>query len=150
MNAIIKGLSSLLQLFFGVVIGISLLAATAGGVGYYFLTKLSAPPAKPVFAEEKANKTTVANPADSATETEKEAQPKKEKLPPGAYQARVTWPQGLSLRDTPSEDANRIGGIAFNKEIIILEESDDQNWQKVRIPDTDEEGWVKGGNVEKI
>ncbi|MEC4984148.1 MAG: SH3 domain-containing protein [Oscillatoria sp. PMC 1068.18] len=149
MNAIVKGLSNIIQLLIGVIIGLTLLTATAGGIGYYFLTKLSAHPAKPVFAEEKKT----ANTADSATEsseTAKEAQPKEEKLPPGAYKAKVTWSEGLSLRDTPSEDANRIGGIAFEQEIIILKESDDNNWQKVRIPETKEEGWVKAGNVEKV
>ena len=70
-------------------------------------------------------------------------------LPANAYFARVTWPQGLSLRAEPSLDAERIGGIGFNTKIIILEYSSDKKWQRVRIPGSQREGWVKAGNVKK-
>ena len=70
-------------------------------------------------------------------------------LPSNAYFARVTWPQGLSLRAEPSLDAKRIGGIGFNTKIIILEYSSDKKWQRVRIPGSQREGWVKAGNVKK-
>ena len=70
-------------------------------------------------------------------------------LPPNAYFARVTWPQGLSLRAEPSLDAERIGGIDFNARIIILEDSSDKKWQRIRIPESQREAWVKAGNVKK-
>ncbi len=70
-------------------------------------------------------------------------------LPPNAYFARVTWPQGLSLRAEPSLNAERIGGIGFNARIIILENSSDKKWQRIRIPESQREGWVKAGNVKK-
>ncbi len=77
--------------------------------------------------------------------------PEAEKLEPGAYQAIVTQPIGLILRDTPSTEANRIGGIAYQEKVVVLGESDDKQWQKVRVlSDRDRTGWIKGGNTEKV
>jgi hypothetical protein len=70
-------------------------------------------------------------------------------LPPGAYKARVTWPEGLSLRDAPNLESNRIGGVAFNQEVFVLKLSDDQRWQQVRLADSEQEGWIKAGNTQK-
>ena len=73
-----------------------------------------------------------------------------EPLEPGTYKARVTWEQGLSLRAEPGASGERIGGLDYNQQIIVLEESSDKNWQRVRIADSDREGWIKAGNIEKI
>jgi hypothetical protein len=56
----------------------------------------------------------------------------------------------LSLRAEPDSNAATIGGIAYDNEIIVLEETSDKKWQKVRIPWSEQEGWVRGGNTEKI
>ncbi|MEQ9237534.1 SH3 domain-containing protein [Coleofasciculus sp. E2-BRE-01] len=156
-------LSGIAKFFIGFILGISILLAGGGAVAYYFFTKLSVNPAKPIFAEEQPTKP-VKSP-DSAKKPAQSAQkpkpspspsptpsesPEPEELPPGAYEARVTWPEGLSLRDSPSLNANRIGGVAYNKEIIILKESDDQKWQRVRLSGSEQEGWVKAGNVERV
>lgn len=62
----------------------------------------------------------------------------------------MTQPIGLILRDTPSAEANRIGGIAYQEKVVVLGESDDKQWQKVRVlTDRDRTGWIKGGNTEK-
>ncbi|MBE9115089.1 SH3 domain-containing protein [Lusitaniella coriacea LEGE 07157] len=154
--------SRIIQLLLGIIIGVLSLAGTAGGVGYYLFTRLAETPPKPVFSEEVPKEQPVADKASPATPSPTPAtaespkpQPspeekKEEKLEPGAYKARVTWPEGLSLRDEPSTGAGRIGGIAFNGELIILKTSDDGKWQQVRIPDSDQVGWVKAGNVEKM
>jgi uncharacterized protein YgiM (DUF1202 family) len=71
-------------------------------------------------------------------------------LPPGAYKARVTWSEGLSLRDAPGSEAARIGGVTFNQEVFVLKESDDQRWQQVRLAQGEQEGWIKAGNIERI
>jgi hypothetical protein len=70
-------------------------------------------------------------------------------LPPGSYTAVVTWSQGLTMRDKPAFEGQAIGGVAGNQKVIILETSQDGKWQKIRIPDTNQEGWVKSGNTEK-
>jgi hypothetical protein len=55
----------------------------------------------------------------------------------------------LSLRAEPDADAERIGGIESEATIIILEDSADGKWQRVRLPWNDQEGWIKGGNTQK-
>jgi uncharacterized protein YgiM (DUF1202 family) len=65
------------------------------------------------------------------------------------YPARVTQPIGLILRQEPSGEAARVGGIDFNQELTVLEEAPDGAWQRVRLADG-AEGWIKGGNTEKL
>ncbi|PHK16786.1 peptide-binding protein, partial [Nostoc linckia z13] len=77
------------------------------------------------------------------------ATPSPTPLPSGAYRGRVTWAEGLSLRAQPNQDGERIGGVGFNQKIIVLEESEDKAWQKIRLEDSGQEGWVKAGNTEK-
>jgi hypothetical protein len=71
-------------------------------------------------------------------------------LPPGAYKARVSWAEGLILRDAPGADANRTGGVSFNQDVFVLKESDDQRWQKIRAADGELEGWIKAGNTQRV
>lgn len=70
-------------------------------------------------------------------------------IPADAYRAVVTWPEGLSLRAEPSVNAGRVGGIAGDASIIILGTSADGNWQRVRLPWSNQEGWVKAGNTKR-
>lgn len=151
-------LSGIAKFILGFIVGIVLLAVSGGAAGYYFFTKMSANPPKPIFAEEQqrklpeAKKVSTAIPSNGkpvSQQTPKESPVKKE-LPPGAYNARVSWSEGLSLRDSPSQDSNRIGGVAFNQEIIVLKESDDKRWQQIRLADGDQEGWIKAGNIQRI
>lgn len=71
-------------------------------------------------------------------------------LPPGAYPARVSWSQGLILRAEAKQDSERIGGVGFNQKIVVIEESEDKVWQKIRLEGSDKEGWVKAGNTQKV
>lgn len=155
-------LSRIAQFIIGFLIGVSILVGSTMAVAYYFFTKLAVIPPKPIFAEEE--------PADAADDKQASSQPASKpqtsqssnkpiaienpsttpKLEPGAYRARVTWPEGLSLRQSPSLNAERIGGVAYNQEIIILKESDDQRWQWVRLINSEQEGWVKAGNVRRV
>ncbi|HBB34390.1 MAG TPA: peptide-binding protein [Cyanobacteria bacterium UBA8803] len=158
-------LSGIAKFLIGFILGIAILAGSGAAVAYYLFTKLAANPPKPIFAEEqkrplpaktasspKASKSPAVKPASpsaSPSPTPSES-PTPEELPTGAYKARVSWPEGLSLRDEPGLEANRVGGVAYNQEIIILKESEDQKWQKVRIVDGDQEGWIKAGNTERL
>lgn len=161
-------ISVIFQFILGFMLGIILITGTAAGLGFYYVSKMSVDPPKPLFPEEKAQPPSkpqieAKKPATSPDETtqvnsEPETVPAEEKpeadeeleLPPNAYKARVTWEQGLSLREEPDLNAARIGGIEHNAEIIILEQSQDQQWQRVRLPWSEQEGWVKAGNVERI
>lgn len=89
--------------------------------------------------------------AESKEEPEEELEEEvvEAELPANAYRAVVTWPQGLSLRAEPSVNAGRVGGIDVNASIIILGSSADGEWQRVRLPWSNQEGWVKAGNTKR-
>lgn len=148
--------SSFFQFVFGFIIGISLVAGSAVGLGYMLLTRMSVTPPKPVFSEE----TNPAKPDDLETAAVQKSQqnesptesisPEEEPLPSGAYRAVVTWSQGLSMRSQPNSEADRVGSVVVNQKIIVLQESEDKKWQKIRVPKSDSEGWVKAGNIKKV
>jgi tetrahydromethanopterin S-methyltransferase subunit F len=154
-------LSGIAKFLIGFLIGIFLLAGSGVAAAFYFWTKLSATPPKPIFAEEQPKKLPVLKKVSSPTASNSPVakkpiplpspseSPTKE-LPSGAYKARVIWSEGLSLRDAPGPEANRVGGVAFNQEVIVLKASDDQKWQQIRLADGEQEGWIKAGNIEKI
>ncbi len=153
-------LSGITKFLIGFIVGIAVLLAGGVATGYYFFTKLSVNPPKPIFAEErpKTARTAKKKPGSSTSNSRPSNSPVgqspvkelAEELPPGAYKARVTWSEGLSLRDAPGQEANRVGGVAFNQEVIVLKESDDKRWQQVRLADGQQEGWIKSGNIQKL
>jgi uncharacterized protein YgiM (DUF1202 family) len=98
------------------------------------------------IAKSPPKKLATPNPTSSPTPTPTES-PKP--LPPDAYEGTVTWADGLSMRSEPDTNSSTTGGVGGNKKVIILEESADKKWQKIRIPDTDKEGWVKAGNIQR-
>ena len=150
------------QFILGFLIGVALLAAGVAGATYVFLSSMTYNPPKPVFSEEteqpeakpktvKTNQPSAQPTEASQVESEPEPEPEpEEELPAGAYRATVTWSEGLSIRAEPEQDAERTGGVEYNREVIVLKESGDRNWQQIRIPGSEQEGWVKAGNVEKI
>ena len=158
----LQRLSAAIQFIIGFAIGISLIAGLSGAAIYAYYQKMSVLPRKPDFPEatvasesdgDVADESVDIEPLESNTVIEDEAQAEPEvvepELPPNAYRAVVTWPEGLSLRSEPSIDAGRIGGIGADASIIILEDSADGKWQRVRLPWSGQEGWVKGGNTQR-
>ncbi len=120
----------------------------------YFAAKLTTIPERPVFpndkkvvqiANAKPTSTAKASPVSESSDT-----PSPKPLEPGAYRALVTQPIGLILRDSANRDANRIGGVGYNEKVVVLEDSPDKEWQRIRVEDGNREGWVKGGNTEKL
>lgn len=157
----LKKLSGFLQFAIGLLLAIAFLLGGGIAAALYLAAKHSTQPERPVFDEERVatkpaasnaksastqQKSTAANPGaltSTATNSDKP-------LEPGAYRARVTWPQGLLLRDNPSFNANSLGGIPFNGQVVVLAESSDKEWQQVRLENSDQKGWIKGGNIERI
>lgn len=147
-------LSSFLQFIIGFFLGVVLLAGASAAVAYVVLSKMSAPPDKPLFAEEKKQQalakkatTTDNNKAASNPVTEIKSL---EDIPTGNYKAFVSWSKGLSLRAEPSTESARLGSLGYKAEIIVLSTSDGGNWQKVKVISTNQEGWIKAGNIEKM
>lgn len=158
-------LSGLLKLILGFILAIAVLLGTGLTVALYFVNRTAIPPTKPIFANDNPslkNQTTKEAKDKSAptlvTESKPETSPtptptatnSAEELPPGAYQGRVTWSEGLSLRAKPSQDSEKVGGVTFNQKIIVLEENSDKTWVRIRIEGGEQEGWVKVGNIERV
>jgi uncharacterized protein YgiM (DUF1202 family) len=151
-------LSGIFKFILGFFVGIIFLVIFGVGAAYYFWTRLSIAPAKPIFAEEqqkksptvkKASLTQASQPKPSNQPASTPSASPEQKLPPGAYKARVTWPEGLSLRDAPTLNSARIGGVAANQAVFVLKRSDDGKWQQVRVVEGNQEGWIKAGNTAK-
>lgn len=151
--------SGLIKFLIGFVLALVILAGGSVAAGLYFVTRLTELPPKPVFDNEKPSSSNLSaqSPAKPSSPSPA-AQPNppansssnSTALAPGTYRARVIWPDGLILRDRPSFDATSIGGVDFNKNVIVLETTSDKEWERVRVEGGNQEGWVKGGNTEKI
>ncbi|MEM6754969.1 MAG: SH3 domain-containing protein [Cyanobacteria bacterium P01_C01_bin.38] len=160
-------LSNILKIILGVLLAMAILVGGSAALAIYFMNRTSITPPKPVFSNDKASvkAQAVKTPTPGATtaakaQTKNAPKPKptitqvleeqEKPLPPGAYPATVTWPQGLILRAEPKVNAQRQGGIGFNAKVIVLELSDDKTWQKIRIESSGKEAWVKAGNTKKV
>ncbi|ARV62802.1 peptide-binding protein [Nostocales cyanobacterium HT-58-2] len=163
---------NILKYTLGILLAIAILVGSGFATALYFINRTSAPPAKPIFANDSPSvkgqkpKAPVAKETKSASkpEAKSEASPKAtptpttsaqateapKPLPSGAYQARVTWNRGLILRVEPNQDAERIGGVGFNSRVIVLQQNEDKSWQKIRLENSEQEGWVKAGNTQKV
>ncbi|GFE67870.1 SH3 domain-containing protein [Chroococcus sp. FPU101] len=148
-------LSGFFQFIIGFFLGVVLLAGASAAVAYVVLAKMSAPPDKPLFAEEKkqqalAKKATTTTTQNKATTNPVTEVKSIEDIPTGNYKAFVSWSKGLSLRAEPSTESARLGSLGYKAEIMVLGTSDDGNWQKVKVIETNQEGWIKAGNIEKM
>ncbi|MFL0606322.1 SH3 domain-containing protein [Cylindrospermopsis raciborskii] len=151
-------LSGLLKFVLGFLLAIAVLLGSGMTIAIYFINRTAIAPEKPMFANDnpdpkpnlpKVTPKQVVKVKPKPTATPELNRESPTALPPGSYTAVVTWSQGLSVRDKPAFEGQAIGGVAGNQKVIILETSQDGKWQKIRIPDTDQEGWVKAGNTEK-
>ncbi|MGC9504942.1 SH3 domain-containing protein [Baaleninema sp.] len=147
-------LSNLAKFILGFTLAIALTISGALAASLYLVARLTALPPKPDFSDHTATAdaptaTTVSatpTPAPAATPT-----PTPTPTPEaGLYRARVTWPEGLTLRQEAGYEATSIGGVAFNETVLVLEEAENGAWQRVRSTATQDEGWVVGGNLEPL
>lgn len=151
--------AGLVKLVLGFIIAIALIISGGVALALIFINRASSPPPKPIFANDigavKKAANTTAKPktptvAASKPTPVKTIKPSPSPLASGTYSARVTWSQGLSLRTEPNLESERVGGLDYNQQIVVLEQSQDQKWQRVRLADGDLEGWIKVGNTERV
>lgn len=144
--------SGLSKLLLGILLAAGILFGAGVALTRYLLERLATPPPRPVFANDSSpappeNPVAEAEVNPAPAPPEPEASPVPE--PTDGYAARVIQPIGLILRDQPSREAGRIGGIEFNQQLTILEDSSDGEWQRVRLANG-AEGWVRAGNTERL
>lgn len=171
-NQVLIMLSGLTKFLLGFFLAIAVLIGGGAAIALYFMNRTGIAPAKPIYSNDSPSvkaqapkktepgagkpaltpgTSTQSSPSSTSTPTESpKATPSSKPLPAGAYQGRVSWAEGLSLRSQPNQEAEKIGGVAFNQKIIILSESEDKAWQKIRLEGSEQEGWVKAGNTEKV
>jgi Bacterial SH3 domain len=140
-------LVGLSKFLLGFTLAIAILFVAGVGFTNYVIMRLSDLPARPTFPNDAPDKAAPA-PKDAAKPAAKEAAAPAA-APTDGYAAKVTQPIGLLVREEPSAEANQVDGVAFEEEVTVLEASSDGGWQKIRLANGNE-GWVKGGNTEKL
>lgn len=167
--------SGLAKLVLGFFLAIALIGSGGYLAAQYVIAEFTKPPAKPIFPNDKpASKpksvVTTSQPKPSPSPTPPQpspsvspspspsvspsptptpsATPSPQPSPTAETQARITISEGLNLRDQPSRDGERVGGVDYNEEVVVLEESPDKEWQRVRVPSTGQEGWIRAGYTE--
>jgi hypothetical protein len=147
-------LYNIFKFLIGIIMAVFILAGAGVAAVLFLASSVTRLPERPTFPNDKTTNVATKKPvsqANSATNNNTSNNNQAEALAPGSYRAKVTEPVGLILRDTPSRDAKRLGGIAYEEELIVLEESSDKLWQRVKVTDgSDRTGWVSGGNTQAI
>lgn len=160
-------LINLSKLILGMALALVLLTLAGVVTARYLMGRLAVLPAKPLYGDEQpsppptATTPTVASPP---TTPPAPPQPTPAVTPPptpvapgaevptapaGSYEAVITQPIGLVLREGPGSDRPQLGGLDYNQAVVVLEEPTDQPWVKVRVAATGQEGWVKAGNLRR-
>ncbi|MBM0743021.1 SH3 domain-containing protein [Phormidium sp. CLA17] len=146
--------SGLLKALSGCLVAIALIAGGGFLAAQYLIAQFTTPPPKPMFVNDKPT------PKPQPTAIATKPKPPQSKTTPSAtpspkpsgegYQARITLSEGLNVRSNPAVDSDRVGGIDFDEEVTVLEETPNQEWQRVRVKTSNVEGWIKSGYTERI
>ncbi|MCC3513099.1 MAG: SH3 domain-containing protein [Microcoleus sp. PH2017_17_BER_D_A] len=145
---------SVFKFLVGFLLAIVLMAGASVAAALYFAAKLTTVPDRPVFPNDKtaaqiagagAKSTAKASPVSTSSDAASGDAASEKPLEPGAYRALVTQPIGLILRDSGNRDSNRIGGVGYKEKVVVLEDSPDKEWQRIRVEDGNREGWVHQG-----
>ncbi|MEY2984459.1 MAG: hypothetical protein RLZZ568_1076 [Cyanobacteriota bacterium] len=156
-----KRLSGLLQFVIGFVLGVGLFVGGISLAGYFIFNRFAVNPDKPVFPEEQPQPV---EPVAQETDPEEDASPSEAnadatsptaeatptpqaELPPGAYNARVSWNGSLIVRSEPSKQSDTVTSIRYQDPVIVLK--NEGEWSQIKVGDSDI-GWVRSGNLEKL
>jgi len=155
--------TGLVKFLIGFIIAIALLVGAGVAGALYFVTKLTSPPPRPVFANDKNINNKVLKPevaktppkvtnasTTPASSSETPANVSEKPLEPGAYKARIVWSSGLSLRNEPSQKSDKVGSVTYNETVVVLAENDEKKWVKIRKENSEEQGWVKARNIKRL
>jgi pyruvate/2-oxoglutarate dehydrogenase complex dihydrolipoamide acyltransferase (E2) component len=152
--------SSVVRALSGFLLAIALIVGGGYLTTQYVIAKFTELPPRPTFPNDKPSP----NPAKPATKpaaSQPKASPVVAVSPapapsatssPKADQkmARITLGEGLNVRENPSVEAGRVGGVDYNEVVTVVETSPDQEWQKIRVEKSGLEGWIKSGYTEPV
>ncbi|MCG9884657.1 MAG: SH3 domain-containing protein [Cyanobacteria bacterium] len=152
---LLRFISWLLSLSAGLLIALAIVVGGAIVTIRYVVAQIVTDPPRPTFANENTAPLTLTRPSTpQATPIprapEPETPPTPTPTPSGAYRARVTLSGGLTLRSQPRRDSDRIGGVQQGDEVIVLGQSADGRWQRVRVGDNGPEAWIIADNTAPI
>lgn len=116
----------------------------------YLVAQYSVAPPRPKFPNDKNEKLDKAAKPSPVTKASPTIKPSPATPLATGYRATVIQEIGLNIREAPEPESTRIGGVDYKDEVVVLEESADKNWQKIRLADGNVEGWVKAGYTERI
>ncbi|EKQ69412.1 SH3 domain-containing protein [Leptolyngbyaceae cyanobacterium JSC-12] len=148
--------------FSAVLIAIVLLLGGSFFAFQFVVSQFTAPPPRPTFPNDTpspaakpaaaikpsaAASPAVPSPSPVASPT---PSPSPKPAATAAKRARITLGEGLNIRQGPSADTERVGGVDYSDEVTILEESPDKEWVKVRVESSGAEGWIKSGYTEPV
>ncbi|NJP10551.1 MAG: SH3 domain-containing protein [Leptolyngbyaceae cyanobacterium RU_5_1] len=147
--------SGLLKVVSGFLVAIALLVGGGYLATQYLIAQFIAPPPKPIFPNDKPSQSTKPTATTQATSAPSpkpspSASATPSPKPSTSYKARITLGEGLNVREQPTVEANRVGGVEYDEEVTLLEESQDKEWQRVRVESSGLEGWIRSGHTEKI
>ena len=142
--------------FSAVLIAIALLLGGGFFAFQFVVSQFTAPPPRPTFPNDTPKPTAkpvaavAAKPQISPSPaTTPQASPSP-KPSPVTKRARITLGEGLNIRQGPSAETERVGGVDYSDEVTILEESPDKEWVRVRVESSGAEGWIKSGYTEPV
>ncbi|MGB3294181.1 MAG: SH3 domain-containing protein [Phormidesmis sp.] len=138
----------------GIILAMLIVSLAGLSMAKYFMTRMSEPPDRPTYDNDLPEDRPAQRPdsssapiADGTADAEASADEESEdSLPEGAYRAVVNQPVGLILRSGPGTDYDQIGGLEYQQGVRVL--SEESGWLKITL-DNGEEGWVKGGNLDR-
>lgn len=148
--------------FSAVLIAIALLLGGGFFAFQFIVSQFTASPPRPTFPNDNpspaAKPATATKPAASPSPAAASPSPVASPTPspspkpsaPTTKRARITLGEGLNIRQGPSADTERVGGVDYSDEVTILEESPDKEWVKVRVESSGAEGWIKSGYTEPV
>jgi hypothetical protein len=149
--------ANLTKLLSGVFLAIALIVSGCFFAAQHVIAQFTAPPPKPTFPNDNPGAKPKLQPTPAAKPSTTKASPKPSVTPTpspkpteaAGYRARITLSQGLNLRESPSRDSARIGGVASTQAL--------QCWKIARwsmaaseARGSGREGWVKAGYTERV
>ncbi len=123
--------------------GLLMVIGILGALGYVFFINLSQTPPKPNYpAVSKSNK---AGSEDLTNVPDVEVN-----ASDSSYVALVVYPDGLMLRKDPDSSSKVVATLKFDETVRVLEISSDEQWEKLFLETTGEEGWASRGNTKRV